>query len=360
MNEQKQRGVIFGGAGKSSKMQRASWLLLFGALLLSALGIAYSQAADGSQMGGQSIPSTTRAAVERFWATYHGNDYDAIPDLEVELTQAIEADPNNATLDALLGAAHFWHFGEYTRDPNATQAVLGADISSAVQLFQKALNLDYYGRHLIGYVNDDHLPGYWGITMAHAGQLTNDPNLVAQADQVLNYAVYQFPEFNSFNRWAAHNTDPKDSDTYKSALESLWQGIDECIQGTLDRSNPDLKPYLQLYTRVGRKKACWWDGDIAPYSFEGYLLNLGNGLVKAGQIETAKVIYADAKYAANYNSWPYRYVLEAIANSDLNARAALYSDNDAGNDPPLGVPNRGCVYCHATVSEPGPRGSLQH
>jgi hypothetical protein len=27
---------------------------------------------------------------------------------------------------------------------------------------------------------------------------------------VLDYAVYQFPEFNNFNRWAAHNTDPKD------------------------------------------------------------------------------------------------------------------------------------------------------
>jgi hypothetical protein len=27
--------------------------------------------------------------------------------------------------------------------------------------------------------------------------------------------VYQFPEFNNFNRWAAHSADPKDSDSYK-------------------------------------------------------------------------------------------------------------------------------------------------
>jgi hypothetical protein len=45
---------------------------------------------------------------------------------------------------------------------------------------------------------------------------------------------------------------------------------------------------------------------------------------------------------------------ETIAASDLNARAALYADADPFNDPPPGVPNRGCVYCHATVSEPGP------
>ena len=82
------------------------------------------------------------------------------------------------------------------------------------------------------------------------------------------------------------------------------------------------------------------------------MLNLGNGLVKAGQVEAAKVIYADAQYADNYATWPYRDVLEAIAASDLDARAALYADADPSNDPPLSVPNRSCVYCHAQVAEP--------
>lgn len=81
------------------------------------------------------------------------------------------------------------------------------------------------------------------------------------------------------------------------------------------------------------------------------MLNLGNGLVKAGQVEAAKAIYHNAHYAANYDAWPYRGVLESIENSDLNARAALYADNNPKNDPPLGVPNRGCSYCHATAAE---------
>jgi len=37
--------------------------------------------------------------------------------------------------------------------------------------------------------------------------------------------------------------------------------------------------------------------------------------------------------------------------SDLDARAALYADADPGNDPPLSVPNRSCVYCHAQLPE---------
>jgi len=241
--------------------------------------------------------------------------------------------------------------GEYTREPKPNRNGLQQDMPTAASLFQKAYDLDYYGHHLIGYINDDRLPGYWGITTVHTGQEFRDPGLIAKGDQILDYAVYQFPEFNNFNRWAAHNTDPRDSESYKKALDSLWEGIDSCIGNTIDRTNPDLKPYLHLYTRVGRKKACWWGGDLAPYSFEGYLLNLGNGLVKAGQVEAAKVIFADAQYAENYATWPYRDVLEQIAGSDLNARAALYAGGNPVNEPPLGVPNRSCVYCHATVPE---------
>jgi hypothetical protein len=320
---------------------------IFPATLVGAAAFWFLGAAAPLQTNG------SRAAIEHFWTVYHGNDYGSIPAVQAELQSALTGDPDNATLYALLGATHFWHVGEYTRDPNPNPSVLQQDMPTAVQLFQKALDLDYYGQHLIGHVNDDHLPGYLGITTVHAGQMSNNPNIIAQGDQMLDYAMYQFPEFNNFNRWAAHNTDPINSDTYKKALDSLWQGLDACAGAAIDRNNPDIGPYLHLQTSVGRKKACWSEGDLAPHSFEGYMLNLGNGLVKAGIIDAARIVYANARYAKNYAEWPYRQVLETIAASDLNARAALYADSDPTNDPPLGVPNRSCVYCHATVAEPG-------
>jgi hypothetical protein len=294
----------------------------------------------------------SKAAIERFWSVYHGNQYSAIPQVQAQLQSALQHDPDNSTLYALLGATYFWHYGEYTRDTNLNLSVLQQDLPNAVNFFGKALDLDYYGKHLIGYVNDDHLPGYLGITTVHLGQQNHDPDLIAKGDQMLDFAAYQFPEFNNFNRWAAHNTDSKDTDSYKKALDSLWQALDACAATTVDRSNPDLKQYLYLQTPTGRKKACWSEGDLAPHSFEGFMLNLGNGLVKAGQVEAAKVMYANARYADNYSTWPYRKYLEEVANSDLYARAALYADNNPANDPPTGVPNRSCSYCHATVPEP--------
>jgi len=323
--------------------------------LLAAVAIL-AIAGFSNNQGGDDQPDArhdrSRDAIERFWTVYHGNDYAAIPQVQAQLQEAMGHDPQNPTLYALLGATHFWHFGEYTRDPNPDRKVLQQDMPTAVSLFGQALELDCYGRHLTGYVNDDHLPGYLGITTVHAGQLSGDVSLIAKGDQMLDFAVYQFPEFNNFNRWAAHNTDPKDSASYQKALDSLWQALDACVGGTVDRTNPDLKQYLYLQTAVGRKKACWSAGTIAPYGFEGFLFNLANGLVKAGQVETAKVMYANARLADNYSTWPYRKYLEDLAGSDLYARAALYADSDPSNDPPLGVPNRGCSYCHATVPEP--------
>jgi hypothetical protein len=315
-----------------------------------------------SRDAAEKVPSVTWAdptddarsasAIERFWVAYHGNDYRSIPVVQAQLQAALRHDAANPTLVALLGATYFWHFGEAKRDPNANGTTLDRDMQAATKLFRKALELDYYRPHPVGYINDDHLPGYLGIASVHAGEIARNSNLIARGDAILDFAVYQFPEFNNFNRWAAHNSDPKDSAEYGKALDSLWQAIDACIGAHLDRANPDIGPYLQLQTSTGRKKACWPGGDLAPYAFEGMMLNLGNGLVKSGQIRSARIVYANAKYAANYASWPYRGSLEAVASSDLEARAALYDDNDRTNDPPLGVPDRGCVYCHATRGEP--------
>jgi hypothetical protein len=334
-----------GHAGSANRRFRRRWLPL------AAVAAILFLSAFALRPDDQDAEDASKAAIQHFWDIYHGNDYAQIPQVQMELDRAIANDPQNPTLFALLGATHFWHIGEAARDATPKDPALAEDLPQAVDNFAKALDFDYYTKHFLGYVNDDHLPGYLGITTVHLGQFANDPALIAKGDQTLDFAAYQFPEFNNFNRWAAHNADFKDTATYQKALDSLWQGIDACIGGAIDRNHPDIKPYLNLLTSVGRKKACWWNGDLAPYSFEGYMLNLGNGLVKAGQVDAARIVYNNARYAANYNTWPYRGVLESIAASDLNARAALYTDDNPQNDPPLGVPNRGCSYCHATVPE---------
>ena len=236
------------------------------ALIVAALFAFIGAAHSSGGKRGPSVPAQDdsgngvgRAAIEKFWTIYHGNDYDGIQEVQNELQTAIQSDPDNPTLYALLGATHFWHVGEASRDANAQadREILAQDMPTAAALFQKALDLDYYTQHSIAYINDDHLPGYLGITTVHTGQEFNDASLIAQGDGILDFAAYQFPEFNNFNRWAAHLDDARDTATYQKALDSLWQDIDACIGTPINRANPDMKPYLGLVTGVGRKKACW-------------------------------------------------------------------------------------------------------
>src|SRR5215469_4683122 len=205
--------IIFAPAART--IRRIAAHLNSRPLLLAILAAAGLLGSVGFAWSPQSDDQTSRTAVDRFWAVYHGNRYDAIPEVEAELEGAIRADQSNPTLYALLGAAHFWHIGEAARDPNPRDPVLAQDMPSAVTNFGLALKLDYYTPHFIGYINDDHLPGYLGITTVHLGQMSGDPGLIAKGEQMLDFAVYQFPEFNNFNRWAAHNTDAKDSATYQ-------------------------------------------------------------------------------------------------------------------------------------------------
>ncbi len=286
--------------------------------------------------------ASQNAAVDTFWRIYHNNDYAHILDAQAALQSAIDQNPNNATLYALLGATHWWHVGEASRDLHPDPSTFSTDLPTAVQLLQKAAQLD---------PNEDHYSGFIGATTVHVGQATRDLNLIAQGDQMLEYAVYQFPEFNNFNLWAAHNSDPKNSESYQRVLDALWKAVDACAGVPIDRANPDLAPYLHLQTTVGRKKVCW-DTDVAPHGFEGLMLNLGNGLVKAGAVEAAKIAFKNAQLMTGYSNWPYRGTLESLLASDLNARARLYSNDDSRNDPPVTVPGRSCVYCHATVPEP--------
>jgi len=321
-----------------------SFSVLLTALTLVPLAGGCSADPNSSPDGGGQAAIGGKAATDAFWNTYWANDYANIANVQTALRAALNENPRDARLTALLAATHWWHVSEAAaRERHPDQAVLNSDLPTALQLMQQAAQLES---------DEDHYPGFIGVLMVHLGRRINDQNLVAQGDQVLANAVYRFPEFNGFNTWAGHNADPKDSPDFERGLDALWNAVDECIGTKLDRTNPDVTPYMYLATSHGRKKVCWDENGLAPHAFEGLMLNLGNGLVKAGDVAAARVAFHNAQLGSGYSTWPYRSVLESLAASDLEARAALYADGDLNNDPPPTGIDRSCVYCHAKVAEP--------
>jgi hypothetical protein len=136
--------------------------------------------------------------------------------------------------------------------------------------------------------------------------MTGNTALIAQGD---------------LNRRTAHNSDPNTSSSYQAPALPLTRPI-------------------PLQTSVGHKSACGPENGMAPRSFEGFMLNLGNGLVKAGQVSVAKIVYANAQYAAPYATWPYRSVLESTRRQTLTHAPRCTTINNPENDPPLALPNR--------------------
>src|SRR5258708_13114238 len=112
---------FFQGSSSFSARPALVAATLIAAALFCFIGVGQSSGSGGERaVPAQDDHGTgiSRAAIEKFWTIYHGNDYAAIPEAQDELQKAIQSDPNNPTLYALLGPTHFCHVPEFTRNPN--------------------------------------------------------------------------------------------------------------------------------------------------------------------------------------------------------------------------------------------------
>jgi hypothetical protein len=138
---------------------------------------------------------------------------------------------------------------------------------------------------------------------------------------------------------------PAESPQFRDSLAWQWDTLDRCIDGTLDRVNPDYTPYMVKETAEGKKRVCW-NSWIAPHNFEGFFLNMGDMLVKSGDWQTAQRIYANAKLSRTYASWKYQGVLEERVNH-AQANVALLNSTDGTPKVRMMINSEfSCMGCH--------------
>jgi hypothetical protein len=293
-------------------------------------------------------PSTVRTpasvqADEQFWRTLHGGDYERIPSALTALKAAYLADPSDAVTAAHIGWLHIWRLAERARLAPA----LGPEITDhavlARKYFEEAVRLDPREARYLGF--------YASLLMAE-GSIHRDEKLVRRGYYTMRDAVAAWPEFNYFTAGYSAGALPHDSPRFREGLEAQWRNLDVCVGERVDRTNPDYRRYMRLETREGPKRVCW-NSWIAPHNFEGFFLNLGDMLVKAGQPETAVTMYGNARLASAYATWPYRDVLEArIASAAANVEAFRRPEAAPGTPPTPGAPTMmvrsryACMGCH--------------
>jgi hypothetical protein len=278
-----------------------------------------------------------RQADEQFWRTLHAGDYAQIPAALTTLKAAYLADPNDAVTAAHIGWLHVWRLAERARLAPA----VGPDITDhavlARKYFEEAVRLDPGEARYLGF--------YASLLMAE-GSIHRDEKRVRRGYYTMRDAVAAWPEFNYFTSGYGAGALPHDSPRFREGLEAQWRNLDVCVGERVDRAQPDYARYMGLETREGPKRVCW-NSWIAPHNLEGFFLNLGDMLVKAGQPEVAVTMYGNARLAAAYPTWPYREVLEArIANVAANVEAFRRPEAPPGAPTMMIRSPYACMACH--------------
>jgi hypothetical protein len=293
-------------------------IIAVGAVVLTNTDRIAVQLAPKKQAA-KSRSETAIKADELFWQTFHNGEYEKIPRALEVLTAAYLETPTDAVTAAHIAWLHNWRMAERAR-MDSVPVTITDDTLLARRYFQEAVKLDPSDARYLGFLA--------GHTVAE-GNLHKDEKLTRAGYFMLLDAIKAWPEFNLFTAGYVMSRLPADSPRFREGLEWQWRTMDECIDGKIDRANPDYSKYMSLETREGKKRACW-NSWIAPHNFEGFFLNMGDMLVKSGDWQTAQKIYANAKLSKEYASWKYQAVLDDRI-QQAQANVALFN---APNESP--------------------------
>jgi hypothetical protein len=270
-----------------------------------------------------------------FWDRFHAGDYDAIPEILDRLQAGLAERPDDPSLTRHVAWAHIWRLGEGARG-TATPIQVVESISQARPGFARSWDLNPDDPRVLGFLA--------GITLAE-GIILGSSTLYDEGTALFVAGIAAWPEFNYFSSGYILSQLPREHAGFRLGLEQQWANIDVCAGFAVDRTNPDLAATLHRETREGRLRVCW-NSWIAPFNLEGFFMNLGDMLVKDGQVATGVQVYEAARLADNYDRWPYRAALEQRI-VDAAENATLFNE-----EPP--VPGHAimfespynCAACH--------------
>jgi len=255
-----------------------------------------------------STSEKAKSANAKFWEAFHGGRYEELPGVIEALTAAYLENPRDAQTAAHIGFSHIWFASERARlekqSPTITDHIL--------------LSRKYFAEAVRLSPDDERFKGFLASMELAEGAVHGDEKLLRRGYFDLLAAIDGWPEFNLFTAGYVLSRLPVTDSKYAEAVDYQWRNLDVCVGERVDRRAAEYAKYMVLETTTGPKRACW-NSWIAPHNFEGFFLNMGDMLVKQGDPETARRVYASAKLSKTYQQWSFKSVLEdRIAQADEN------------------------------------------
>ena len=276
-----------------------------------------------------------------FWDQLHQANYNKLDQVIDSLHASYIDDLNDFKLAAHLGFAYAWKITERRRSEDLTPSIVSSS-DLALRYFNEAVALNS---------NDPRLKGFQAGFLLANGNLHNDDELTTLGYFKGQKAIKDWPSFNLFSIGYVMSQLPYNSERYKEALEYQWVNLEECLCREIDRENPNLSDIKEIPERVKndylKNRACT-NGWIAPHNVEGFMLNLGDMLVKAGKTEQAKVVYNSIRQIEEFDQWPHQdKLISRIDNLEGNVDKFRRQESLIKDNRQVFIETTyGCMGCH--------------
>lgn len=312
----------------------------------SALTIVLAAAAAAGLTLANPAPSASPNLAQQgkgaFWGLFRAGMYDRIDDALLPLTAAFLQDHTNGETALLIAHAHLWRAAERTRNPRThTDPRITDSIILARHYFEQAARL---------LPDDRRIDGWLASTELALGAIHGDPDDTSRGTQRLREAWQSYPAFNGFTFGHMLSTAPRDSDTFAMARKAMWSTVASCSRGTITPDAPTASEMLELAKAAD--PACW-NSEKAPHNFEGFWWSVALIEAKAGNADTARACFDNARLAPSFASWPYRETFETDA-SGLDQLIASFAATEPQAEQRLLINTaHSCMACHqATPNRP--------
>jgi len=290
----------------------------------------------------QARPNLAQMGKGAFWGIFRAGAHDRIDDALFPLTAAFLQDPTSGETALLIAHAHLWRVAERARSPKAMADPRITDsLVLARHYFQQAARL---------LPDDRRIDGWLASTELALGTVHGNPDDTSKGKQRLIEAWQAYPAFNGFTFGHMLSSSPRESEPFAMARKAMWSTIASCSRGTITPDAPTAPDTLDLAKAAD--PACW-NSEKAPHNFEGFWWSVGLIEAKAGNADTARACFDNARLAPSFTSWPYREPFEADAAALDQLIESFAAAEPQAEQRLLVNAAHSCMACHqATPNRP--------
>ncbi|MEM1181703.1 MAG: hypothetical protein AAGM22_25390 [Acidobacteriota bacterium] len=255
-----------------------------------------------------------RQAEAEFFEVF--NNAPATPEKPLRmLMTAYFMDPDDVQTNLLLGLNHLWIAAEGNhQDPRTIEHLYLAE--------------DFLSRAAERNPADQRMHSWLIPTRLSLANIEQNDDRVEELSQAMFDAYETDPNFHAFVVGVQGFRAPRDDPRFEFSLKAM-------------RSTT----------------GCAGDDDLScanhprwPHNIEAFLVFAADFELKAGDVDRARELLTMARNHPDFATWPYRQEV-ADRLTSLDARAALYANDSADDDPPslfTGAHEASCQMCHRT------------